>query len=57
MKRVPRLAFAITLTGMAHGQGKTDYVGDVKFAVDAIEKECKVVSVWRAWSAMQPMAA
>src|SRR4029434_1904732 len=25
--------------------------------LDAIEKECKVVSVWRAWTAMQPMAA
>src|SRR5262245_34211383 len=32
--------------GCGHGcgwQGKTDYVGDVKFAVDAIEKECKTL--------------
>ena len=25
--------------------------------LDAIEKECKVVSVWRAWTTMQPIAA
>jgi len=44
MKRVPSFAFAATaLAAMANGQGKTDYVGDVKFAVDAIEKECKTL--------------
>ncbi|HZN41047.1 MAG TPA: S41 family peptidase [Planctomycetota bacterium] len=44
MKRLPSFAFAVTaLAVMAHGQGKTDYVGDVKCAVDAIEKECKTL--------------
>ncbi|HEU4418701.1 MAG TPA: S41 family peptidase [Planctomycetota bacterium] len=42
--RVQLFAFAVALLAvMAHGQGKTDYVGDVKFAVDAIEKECRTL--------------
>src|SRR6186713_926294 len=44
MKRVLSFALAATaLAAMARGQGRTDYVGDVKFAVDAIEKECKTL--------------
>ena len=44
MKRVPSFAFAVVaLAAMARGQGKTDYVGDVKFAVDAIETQCKTL--------------